>query len=194
MDEHRFFRGQPTKMMQHVVSGQVGHRHGRCGLQSHALWNADDAVGRAHQMARVRAGARHGDDAIAHVEVLDTIPEGRNGPRSLVSGRVGVRRPGAVQAKPLQQIREVDARIGHVNGHLAGTRRGCFERLHAHGVRRACFGEHQAFGHGQRSKRVRLNPPSNRSWGRQNGFQRVRRVSHDEHLIPRHREARAGRR
>ena len=133
-----------------MVRSQVGHRHGGRGLQPHTL-NAD-VIGRAHQMARVRAGARHGDDPITHAEVLDAIPEGRDGPGSLVSGRERVRRPRTVQTKPLQQIGEVDASIGHVNGHLTRTWRGCLEGVHPHRFGRPGFGEHQSLGHREGSR------------------------------------------
>ena len=184
MNEHRIFRRQVTEMVQHVVRSQVGHRHGGRGLQPHTFWNADDAIGRAHQMTRVRAGARHGDDVIAYAEVFDAIPEGRNGPRSLVTGRVGVRRPRTVQAEPLQQIGEVDACISHVDGHLAGTWRECFKRLHTQRLRRPSLGEHQSFGHKEGSGHARLKPPSNCARGRQNGFERARQEANDEHPIP----------
>ena len=184
MNEHRIFGGQVPEMMQHVVRSQVGHRHGRRGLQPHTFWNADDAFGCTHQMTRVRASARHGDDAIAHVEVLDTISDGRNGSRSLVTGREGIRWSRAVQAKPLQQIGEVDARIGHVNGHLTGTWRGCLESLHTHRFGCPGFGEHQSLGHREGSGHARLKPPSNCAWVRQNGFERARQEDNDEHLIP----------
>ena len=184
MNEHRIFRRQMAEMVQHVVRGQVGHRHGGRGLQPHAFWNANDAFGCTHQMTRVRASARHGDDPITHAEVLDTIPESRDGPGSLVSGRERVRRPRTVQTKPLQQIGEVDASIGHVNGHLTRTWRGCLEGVHPHRFGRPGFGEHQSLGHREGSGHARLKPPSNCAWVRQNGFERARQEDNDEHLIP----------
>ena len=184
MNEHRIFGGQVPEMMQHVVRSQVGHRHGGRGLQPHAFWDADDAVSRAHQMTRVCAGARHGDDAIAHAEVIDAIPECRDGSGSLVSGRERIRRPGTVQAKPLQQIGEVDAGIGHVDDHLARARRGSLESVHPHRFGRPGFGEHQSLGHEEGSGHARLKPPSNSARARQNGFERARQEHNDERLIP----------
>ena len=147
VDQHRMFCLEVTEVMQHVVCGEVGHRHGRGCLEVHAFRNPNNAVCITCQVARLCTGARHRDDGITNGQTLNLGSDLSNRPGCLVSWCVGVRRSWFVQTEALQKVGEIDARKRDIDENLTWAGGPWLEGFDAHGFWGTGLGQHQPLAH-----------------------------------------------